>query len=420
MKKTIVGFLLIVSICTTSFFFSRAVTGNTVYSNFKVEQKKFLTSPDVYGTTGPSCTNMSGMAIGKTHDSMFIVKVNDASTTDGRLFYYPNFSTSDTCAELTLECAGHANGMAIDDNNIYVTGASYLDSSADYILKIPRSVIAQKAALKFANPHTNITITQSDITFLSIWVGNITTGVPTNEYNHPIGRITCYDGNGENRNGNFIVNYNDEFTEHSDYQSTTYTRAKLVTYNNQEILLLSEDYNHVFLIENTIVGNNPIANANICYSSTAGFFDPKFIDVNVDTYGRRTKNVILWADIDQTASVVTLYKNQNQQQQQKNYRRFTPDKINLNLKNAINPNVNTTDKMYMNFEIESMAFDDNADLYFAANAYFTKEEDNTPYRYYEAYRAVNNGKKPIPDGVFMLTLYANDDINQQNPLSWTV
>lgn len=417
--------MVICTLFTVFTFHGSAV--NNIYSNLKIERiKSFrnvpvdtsLYDPNSYPeNTNTNYTNLSGIAIGKSHDSLFVVKSNDIVTDTAILYYYPNFSVSNTCAELILEVAGHANGMAIDDNNVYVTSASNFNSSLNgSILKIPRSTIAHYAAIKYANPNQDVTIplyetgaTGSYYCYLiPSYYGDISTGQPTAVYNGNIGRITCYDGNNESRNGNFIVNYKIQGNTNDYYKNTAYTRAKLVTYSGNEILLLSDSISDIFLVKNTMASTD-YYNANIYYSATCGFYDPKFDNTQVDTYGRRTKNIILWADIDGTPSYTTINGI--------SYRYFVPDKVNLNVKNAVDSSVSSTIKMYYKFEIESIAFDENNDLFLGANVAFTSSNDDSPYDYVTAYKNLY-GVKPIGDGVFKLTRYADNDTSQTTPLSW--
>ena len=433
-RKALFTICIILSICLTAAVIPRAITGNTVHSNLAIERIHDLDDLDVAlydylydpGNNNQTYFNTNGMAIGKSHDSLFVMKSNDDVTKKGKLFYFPNFSVSSSCAVLTVDYVGHANGMAIDDNNIYLTASSEISQNIEphddhFILKIPRSVIHSKALIKFANPSQDVLIEEEDptipgvdgFTWLPFMVGNITTGQPTGPYPYTIGRITCYDGNGESRNGNFIVTYHINNNNSFEYNHTAYTRAKLITYNGSEVLLLSNSLNDIFVIKNTIQHdpNDPLtyANGNILYSSECGFFDPKFLKVTVDNYGRRTKNVILWADIDSTPSSV--YINSNY------YRCFIPDKINLNAKNEADPDIGNSNKMYSKFEIESMAFDENNNMYIAANTKYTRSTDNTPYSYFEAHQNYYN-EDPIPDGVFEITRYANSDIDRITPLGW--
>ena len=421
----ILAVLLVVSMIST--IMPQAITGNTVYSNLKLERvhdlenipvnsNDYLFEPDE--NTNTTYTNTSGMAIGKSHDSLFVIKSNDDITKKAKLLYFPNFSVSDTCAVLDVDYAGHANGMAIDDNNIYLTASSNIPSAIEshddhYILKIPRTVIHNKALIKLANTNQDVLIEEDDpsipgadgFTWVPFMIGNITTNQPTGAYTGTIGRITCYNGN-----GSFIVNYAISNNTNYYYKNTAYTRAKLTTYNGNEILLLSNSTSDIFVIRNNIQNQPSFANANIMYSSECGFFDPKFIQTTVDNYGRRTKNVVLWADIDSTPNTYVTIGNNN-------YRCFYADKINLNTKNDYNSLFGSSNKMYYQFEIESMAFDENNDLFLAANVKHTRSSDDSPYYYHDAYKAYY-GEAPIGDGVFKLTRYAATDTSQSTPLGW--
>lgn len=64
-----------------------------------------------------------------------------------------------------------------------------------------------------------------------------------------------------------------------------------------------------------------------------------------------------------------------------------------------------------------MAFDEDNNMYIAANTKYTRSSDNTPYSYFEAHQYYFN-EDPIPDGVFEITRFANSDTNQTTPLGW--
>jgi len=172
-------------------------------------------------------------------------------------------------------------------------------------------------------------------------------------------------------NGNFIINYHLPGTDYDNYSlnRTAFTRAKVMQYNGQEFLYIYESVNKVFFVKNTLSGSN-LKNADICYSSACGFFVPKFYDEEVvANTGRRTKNVILWADIDGTATEFVTFGGHT-------YPCFVPDKINLNPKNHHETHNNVTKPLYQTFEIEGMDFDQYNNLYFSANVLYVGEGNN--------------------------------------------
>lgn len=383
--KRLLALLGIVAILVTSVVSVNAEDIDAIISSLTHERILNIATDNNY--LGNHCHSIQSMAVGRSHDSLFVAKIPE-NDLDCILYYYPDFNDSNVTisnkkALISIVNSGHVNGMAIDDSNIYLTGPKSTTSKAqktDYIIKIPRSLIASLANQLWNGVITEAVInektaTQNGYTKLIPKVSNTDPSTsqttPYVDYNRIISNITCIDINGVKVNGNFIINYHLPGTSYKNnsLNRTAFTRAKVMQYNGQEFLYIYESTNKVFFVKNTLSGTN-LMNADICYSSACGFFVPKFYDEEVvPNSNRRTKNVILWADIDGTATETVTFGGHT-------YPCFVPDKINLNPKNHHETLNNVTKPLYKTFEIEGMDFDQNNDLYFSANVEYVGEGNN--------------------------------------------
>ena len=244
--KRLLAALGIIAILVTSIVTIYAAEINSVVIS-SLDHERILNIATDNDYQGVSCGGVQGMVIGRSHDSLFVAKVNRESTAC-ILYYYPNFN--DPCVEvsnrhalISIVDAGHVNGMAIDDNNVYLTGPTTGSNDTlqtSYVVKIPRSLIASKANQLWNGQITDAIInektsTQSGYTKLIPKVANPNSSqsatVPYVNYNRVISNMTCIDIDGIKKNNYFIINYHlpgTDFYEET-LNRTAFTRAKIMT-----------------------------------------------------------------------------------------------------------------------------------------------------------------------------------------------
>lgn len=298
---------------------------------------------------------MGGFGIGKLKNSMFVLK-GSSNEQMAAFYYFPEIDEPDRYGVYRLRYAGHANGMAVTDKYIYVTGwVSNADNKGvgnqehnvnnNWIIKVPRKTIAAMGLTKtgakipkddydteeeegFSVMHPKVKTVNSD--------GSVT----YSPYTRTITAITKYKSN-----TSFIIRY--KLT--TDYYG--FTKAKIETYNGKEYFVVSESLNDIFVVKNTMSLKSAVLQ-DIFYSEENGFFIPAWYggaDNKNNSYYNPAKNIILWANIDGNSYTnVTIGK--------KVYKAYTPAKISLNMGSS-----------YSLFEIESLAFDLNNDLLFSSN-----------------------------------------------------
>ena len=304
------------------------------------------------GNTSPY-TAVGGFSIGKkgsgsnTRNSMFVMVANSSTEASAEFYYYPNITNNPTNKKkFYINYAGHANAMAIDSKNIYVTGWVHnpdnLQSYNPYnniILMIRRSKIALKTngdTLIKDNLNTGV---ENDFAVLHPKkINPNATQQPNKPYvafDCPIGAITVHGSK-----GHFIVAYHDIH----DNNQRFFTTAELVEYNGSTLFVVSESNKFKVLDDYTIGPGEEKHRQDIYYDSNRGFYQSIYVS---NSNGTSKKNYILRANIDSGS-----YYTQN------GVKVYTPDKI------IYNPSSSS----YQTIEFESFAFDLNGDMLIACNA----------------------------------------------------
>ena len=155
MKKQIIkrltAFLLAV-ICTATFC-TMAYAAAIVYNNIELEHIADIENQTIDSIT---YTAVGGIAAGTDRTSMFVMKSEKNDEDNGyyateqmALFYdYPNINDLTNRHTYRIPQTGHANGMTIDDYNIYVCGWTKYgvgignqigNTRNNWIIKIPRN-----------------------------------------------------------------------------------------------------------------------------------------------------------------------------------------------------------------------------------------------------------------------------------------
>ena len=368
--------LVLALILATSFITPAFAAG--VISN--VAALRLFSVPDtIYGSN--RCTNISGIGIGKTMNSLFVVKCYDKNNeTDAAFYYYPDMDSPSSYRVYRLKYAGHANGMAVDNSYIYITASTTTDGTGyphattnNSIIRISRSLIASLS--------TGSTINYSDYTSFAPVVQNAN-GTYSN-YTGDISAITKY-----NNNGKFIINYSPLTTT----SAFAFTTAQIKTVSGQDKFVVSTSNSDVFFVDNNLAGSGT-SNVDICYSPNCGLFIPKWYGKMASPYTNRNKNVILWVN-----NVTGSYTYQNVTGIG-NCRYYTARKI--------NHVVNDTSGGYTltKYEMESIAFTDDDDFIYSANVTYTQTSTI----------GTSNENSYDDDGIF--NLYYNDTNHSKFTLS---
>lgn len=374
MKKQIIkrltAFLLAV-ICTATFY-TMAYAAAIVYNNIELEFiTKIQTKED---DDEREYSGVGGIAAGTNRTSMFVTKAEKSTsyaTERMALFYdFPNINEPTKRYYYFIPQAGHANGMAIDDYNIYICGwtkeddllidaalelgmepEDYEDVPNNWIIKLQRSYFSY-----FRSECNGEVLVPDSPTEKGYSVLNpIIDGTIDTPFTYEIRNITKY-----NSNKTFIVQY---FWNKNIGNNLAYTTARLVTENGVEKFYVSTDPDDIFIVENNVQFYDGTLQ-DICYSEGNGLFIPIWYQnkKSPNTHlVNENKNVIMWVDLSTTnnpkLSTITI--------DGVTYRYYTqPDKI----------NVNQSGKGYDVFEIESIAITDDDEMLFGANIIQAKNQ----------------------------------------------
>ena len=314
-------------------------------------------------------TNIGGFSIGKNKNSMFVVKSRGIET-DAVLYYYPDISNASKYATFTIPDAGHANSMAIDAHNIYIS-AWKLNEKNNYIIRIKRSKIADmpfnKNRAKISNDNNNY---KKLNTYYKTY--NKSTGKYSYSLTGEISAIANYNGNGTFITRSSLPN------DKSNSNYFIYSMAKIDNYNGKEALIVERSESSTFLVEDNFSSKDSIGQDIYYLPSNGGLYIPRWFKNDP------SKNIIAWAHLNGSYSFKTIngFK----------LKCYTPDKINVNKTSEKAYGI----KKYEKYEIESIAFTKNNDLLYSCNIEHTKKYENE-------YKKRNNKKKPSADGIFKLT-----------------
>ena len=231
MKKAISllsAFLIILTVmCNVNVMASAAVSVTTV----KTSHLKTVFSVPNYRYDTALCTNIGGISVGTANNRLFVVKSNSTTERRSTLYYYNNiynekFKTGDKKPKrivFTDFILGHANAMAIDDRNVYVTAWGKKDGTDTNAL-----VQISRKAVTYLNDGdvvslTDKTVTDSDgnvINVYNVYEPEYEDGTP---YDKSIHAITRYSYDKTNNITKFIINY----SYSSDRKTLKYTIATL-------------------------------------------------------------------------------------------------------------------------------------------------------------------------------------------------
>lgn len=347
--------LTLAMICIGCFSTIAYAVAATVYNNTELEVVATIENKTY---SGIKYTAVGGIAVGTNRTSMFVVKAEQNDEDAGiyadeqmALFYdYPNIENPNNRHIYLLPQAGHANGMTIDDSNIYVCGWSKYgegvgnqasNTENNWIIKLPRNKFSsfrdQADGYVIPQDNPNTTAVEGYSVLIPLVEGTDTL------FNKEITAITKY-----NANKTFLV----EYKMSGLGNDLAYTTASLVTVGGEEKFYVSTDVDDIFIVQNNVqyAGGT---RQDICYSPGNGLFIPIWYGKTGSTYTNPNKNVIMWVDLSANNPKWSTKLIGNQ-----TYRYYrVPDKI----------NVNQSNNGYTKFEVESIAITDSDEMLFSAN-----------------------------------------------------
>lgn len=96
--------------------------------------------------TYASASSVGGISVGTSNNRLFTLKANDEKFQVSVLYYYSNLYSSAAPKKIVFKdnLLGHANGMSLDDNYLYITGWQISKDSnvKTRIMRVSRSAIA--------------------------------------------------------------------------------------------------------------------------------------------------------------------------------------------------------------------------------------------------------------------------------------
>ncbi len=330
------------------------------------------------------CEGVQAMAVSRSSKNcLYSLKIKNNS--EAVLYYFPNISNWNKKAAFSIYDVGHANGMTVDTHHIYIC-ASPNGNEKNRIIRIRRDYIEDRAnqiaTEEKIDVATEVLSNSLGDYYYKIMepeiVDSVSNGVTTYEpYDIRFSTITRAESTGK-----FIIGT--EIAGVDKYQYNGFVRAEIIG----DRFVISSDPDDTFLVENNIV-HKYASRQDIYYLQGYGLFIGRWYggykegDEN-NQYINKTKNVILWADIDGETDTT-----------HKGYRCYIPDKIKVDVTNL--KEGSTT--IYEKFEIESMGITANRNLIATFNVIYTK----TYYDKFISGKNENITSKADADGIYKIT-----------------
>ena len=402
MLKSLMWLFIIATFLLSMVVFAFATDPNVI-SDVNLKHQTFI--EDMQFGSNVQCSSLGGIGIGNNGNECFYALKASGYEQLGNVmqeqyanfYYFPNLSTMKTDFQngnygvYQLKYAGHANGMAVDSNNIYITG--YVVNEArdghtatgsnqqnntynNWIIMLPISVVSQMASNGFYQngayiPKYNANSGTNGYRILYPKIKNSNGNYV--RYQKEITAITKYD-----TDGSFIINT--EIPGISESDAFQFVKAEIKTINGSTEFVVSNNPLDYFLVENNLQ-QHITTPQDICYKPACGFFIPRF-------YGNNNsgKTVIAWADIHDTTNYQWIAGTNE------SYKMYTPTKINLNKTNYTeqSPATGQVVLKYSRFEVESIAISQDNNLYAGMDIALTSEY------------AGPNGNRQF-DGIYKLT-----------------
>ena len=330
--KQIIAIALVVFIIGSQVFMSIAAT-----LDIKATTKRIGSIP--VNNESDDMVGMQGMcvtAVG-SNNRLFVARI-DESKNIVKLYMYKDYTTmsnssNDGYGVFTLEgLGGHANGMAVDDNYIYITSWNKSkDTNKNKILQISRRKLW--SMYKATNETEKGTIKAGDdgYTILSSYYSN------GSVYEDLIYSITYY------KDGKFIINY---YPKNSELFYTSST--KTIYYTTAEVqngkFVVSNSPSDVFCVD---TGTIKPTGQDIGYGAKSGFFIVLWLG--------GAKNKIVWIRLNSLSGNNRAYTATNSK-----YRHI---------------NLNMSEKVFSQYELESVSIGSDYSLYGNVNTTLAKNAD---------------------------------------------
>lgn len=386
MKKKIrlLTAILLVFITTFGMNIEASAAGITLY-NSQLKRLALLNNAYTYDNE-IYCSGINAMGISSDNNNcLYTIKIDSDNEAAAIMYYFPNISDWTTYKKFDLYGVGHANGMTVDEDYIYICASrtKNVTNPNNKIVRISRNYIsslynAEEPILTASTTNENCKIMQPKKVNPNV-SDRATT--PYVNYTEKFSTISM-----DKSSGTFIIGKVFDNVDSLEYNG--FTRARII--DNE--FVVSTDINDMFLVKNNIVYQNA-ARQDICYASGYGLFIGKWYrkpaydpddDITDEEDDNRdpTKNVILWANIDKKAT-----------ESHKGYKLYIPDRILIDVGDYVSKEYNV--KMYTFFEIESLGITNKGNLVANFNINYTEE-------YRTAYRN-ENGVNPSRGGIYKIT-----------------
>lgn len=385
MKKQlrILTAILLIFVTTFGMSIEASAAGKVIDTN--VVRRADL--PDLFASSGVDCTGVQAMGVSRSKNCLYSIKI-DKDESGAVMYYFPDISEWDTKVVFTIEGVGHANGMTVDTDYIYICGNRKKDPKPNpnnEIIRIRRDFIEREADKVKKEDETKVAkVTLSEELeeqYFKIMkpqiVDSVSNGIPEyKDYEKSFSTITRAESTGK-----FIIGT--EISGVDKYYYNGFVRAEIIG----DRFVISSDPDDTFLVENNIV-HKYASRQDIYYLQGYGLFIGRWYggykegDEN-NQYINKTKNVILWADIDGETDTT-----------HKGYRCYIPDKIKVDVTNL--KEGSTT--IYEKFEIESMGITANRNLIATFNVIYT----DAYYKKYISGQNENISDRWDGDGVYRI------------------
>lgn len=289
-------------------------------------------------TGSTNCGAMEGLCVtaSGSNNRLFVVKINE-NLDRVMLYMYKDYTTmsnssNDSYGRFTLDgFAGHANGLAVDDNYIYIT-CWYRANGANKtkIARISRSKLWRMYKATSAIDKGTITSETAGCTILSSFYSD------GRAYDKTINAITYY------KNGKFIINYAANASERyytSSNKVLYYTTAKV----ENGKFIVNTTPSEIFCVD---TGFSHSVGQDIGYGASNGFFIAQWLG-DTASGANMTKNKIIWIKLNSLSGNYRVYTAANSK-----YRHI---------------NVNKSANIFTKYELESVSIGSDKCLYANVN-----------------------------------------------------
>ena len=198
---------------------------------------------------GYTCTNHGGISVGTANNRLFTVKSHSGEEY-ATLYYYSNIYSGNAPKEIVFAdgLLGHANAMAIDDLNVYVTQwQKQSGGEKSRVIQISRRAISRLANNAVVSL-TNNTFIDSDNTVKPVY--HIYTPKKTNgtNYTASIASITRYSYNSSTQVTKFIIGHGKTATQVSNGYNYVNSFAIATLNSATGTFVVSEDSANTFSV----------------------------------------------------------------------------------------------------------------------------------------------------------------------------